>query len=203
VGTLHSGFPPLPYAVAALSPLLLMVFVSLVQDPLLRAYTIRNLAQGFRGLGPRPAILLSAAVSVVLVVLYFVVAGRARGANPNAIAQLNLALGTVMFAVAFVSTGRLGLTIGLHVAWDFSQGNVFGFPLAGLDRPGLASLFVVRQSHADALTGPAGFGPIGGLLETAAFVVAIALVLVYVHVRYGRVAVAAGDAVHRPVVAAG
>lgn len=192
-GTSHSGIPGLPYVVAALSLLLAMAFIGLVQDPLLRSYQIRSIAEGLRGIGSRTSVILAAVISVAIVAGSF----RVLGHPPNIVSPLNLTMGTIMFAVAFIFTGRLGLTMGLHLAWDFSTGNIFGFPLAGMDRASFASMFVVHQSQANVWTGPAAFGPIGGLLETTTFVVAIALILIYLRVRYGRLALATDLAVPR------
>jgi uncharacterized protein len=53
--------------------------------------------------------------------------------NPDATA-LGLAsnvLGGVMYGAAFVRTGRIWMPIGLHTAWNWMQGPVFGFNVSG------------------------------------------------------------------------
>ena len=53
--------------------------------------------------------------------------------NPDATA-LGLAsntLGGVMYGVAFVRTGRVWMPVGLHTAWNWMQGPVFGFNVSG------------------------------------------------------------------------
>lgn len=50
----------------------------------------------------------------------------------------SVALAGVMFAAAYAATGRLWLPIGMHAAWNFTQGSVFGLLVSGSDLgPGL------------------------------------------------------------------
>jgi uncharacterized protein len=60
--------------------------------------------------------------------------------NPNAtwIAALCIAVEAgILLAAAFVTTRRLWLPIGLHFAWNFTQGGVFGVPISGVPVVGL------------------------------------------------------------------
>ena len=69
--------------------------------------------------------------------------------NPGAslVGALGIAVEAgVMLGLAFVATGRLWLAIGIHTAWNFTQGGVFGLPVSGIASDGLL------RSH---LTGPA------------------------------------------------
>jgi CAAX protease family protein len=188
-GTLHSGVPPLPYAVAVLSPLLLVAFAAVFGDLMLRAYPIRNLSQGMRdwAFGPRGALILAWALTIGPVVANFLIQGQARGAHRTALTPLNSALAAVMLGLGYVLTGRLGLTMGLHLGWDFSQGSVFGFPVAGLDTASTASLFVVTQGQDNLWAGLRSFGPTGGLLVTFLFLTGILVQVLYVRMRYGPV----------------
>lgn len=54
--------------------------------------------------------------------------------NPSAsaLSVLGNTLGGVIYGVAFVATGRIWMSLGLHFAWNFVQGPVFGFPVSGL-----------------------------------------------------------------------
>jgi hypothetical protein len=69
-----------------------------------------------------------------------------------------------MLALAFVATRKLWLPIGLHIAWNFTQGGLFGLPVSGISTPGLLG------SH---LSGPAvfsggAFGVEGSLITVLA-----------------------------------
>jgi membrane protease YdiL (CAAX protease family) len=69
----------------------------------------------------------------------------------------------ILLAAAFVLTRRLWLCIGLHVAWNFTQGGIFGVAVSGTASKGL-----LRGT----LTGPTwlsggGFGAEGSLVAIA------------------------------------
>lgn len=140
---------------------LFMVVVGVYEEMVFRGYQIVNLAEGLNGPGMtrRQAVWSAVAISSV-------VFGLMHALNPNAtwISTLFIALAGVMLALPFVVTGRLSLSIGLHIGWNFFQGGVFGFPVSGA--PHRASLLQLRQQGPEWLTG-AGFGPEGGLLGLA------------------------------------
>jgi uncharacterized protein len=88
------------------------------------------------------------------------------GLNPgvSGLALAHLTVAGLVFAGSYLATRRLWLAMGLHFAWNFFQGPVFGFPVSGVAPNGLVSLHV---------TGPAlftggAFGPEGGLLGLGA-----------------------------------
>jgi membrane protease YdiL (CAAX protease family) len=82
--------------------------------------------------------------------------------NPNLSWQafLGLFLSGLFLAYGYLRTRQLWLPIGLHLGWNFFEGNVFGFPVSG-------QYFyqLIRQtvSGPDIITGGA-FGPEGGLI---------------------------------------
>jgi hypothetical protein len=66
--------------------------------------------------------------------------GLAHAANPNAstVSVVAIALEAgVLLAAAFILTRRLWLAIGLHAAWNFVQGGVFGVAVSGHTMGGL------------------------------------------------------------------
>lgn len=99
------------------------------------------------------------------------------GLNPglNAIALLNLALFGMFAGLYAMREGSLWGISALHSAWNWIQGNFFGFQVSGLDIGG-GSLLNLKTVSADWLTGGA-FGPEGGLAVTAVFVTGILIVL--------------------------
>ncbi len=61
-------------------------------------------------------------------------------ANPNATlwGAITIAIEAgIMLAAAFVFTRRLWLPIGIHFAWNFTQGTIFGVAVSGNDMKGL------------------------------------------------------------------
>ena len=69
-----------------------------------------------------------------------------------------------MLAAAYVLTRRLWLAIGIHAAWNFTQGGIFSVPTSGIRMNGL---FV------GSLNGPTWLS--GGAFGAEASVVAVAL----------------------------
>jgi membrane protease YdiL (CAAX protease family) len=82
--------------------------------------------------------------------------------NPNAtwISAAGIFLAGLFLAYAYLQTGQLWLSIGLHLGWNFFEGPVFGFPVSGID--------FYRITHIS-VTGPelwtgGSFGPEAGLI---------------------------------------
>ncbi len=94
------------------------------------------------GLGSWAALLLSA--------LFF---GFAHGANPGATAWSSAAIAIeagLLFGLLYHLTRSLYLCMGVHAAWNFSQGTVYGIPVSGLKADGW---LVSTRSGPDWLSG--------------------------------------------------
>jgi membrane protease YdiL (CAAX protease family) len=91
--------------------------------------------------------------------------------NPNVspIAFLNLFLFGVFTAFYVLFEGGLWGVFGIHTAWNWAQGNLFGLQVSGIP-PAAGSLFNLMEAGPDAVTG-GPFGPEGGLAVTAVLVV--------------------------------
>lgn len=61
-----------------------------------------------------------------------IVFGALHGLNEHASlwAILGSTLGGVAYGIAFVATGRIWLSFGLHFGWNYSLGPLFGFPIS-------------------------------------------------------------------------
>jgi hypothetical protein len=90
--------------------------------------------------------------------------------NPHvsALPMVNIGCAGVLFSVAYMKTRSLWLPFGIHLAWNFSQTTIYGFPTSGLD-PTSCSLVRLTQSGPTWIVG-GGFGPEGGLLATLALI---------------------------------
>lgn len=182
-----------PFAVGILAPVVVFVVVGISEEILSRGYQTRNMAEGFNfgGRHPRRALVAAWTVSSLLF-------GMLHVFNPNStwISTLNLMLAGLFLGLGLVLTGRLGLPIGLHITWNFFQGNVFGFPVSGNDFTS-ATFIAIRQGGPTLWTGGA-FGPEAGLIGVAAILLGSLLIVLWVRGRYGRLALAASYAVYVP-----
>lgn len=183
-----------PFLIALTGPLLISLVISIIEELLARGYQLRNLAEGLNmaQIGPRRAVVASWGISSLLFGLLHVF-------NPNAtwLSTLYLMLTGVFFGLGYVLTGRLGLPIGLHFAWNFVQGNIYGFPVSG-NIFGGATVIRVEQSGPALWTGGA-FGPEAGLIGIAAILLGCLLTVMWVQARYKRVAFYLPLAIYRPL----
>jgi len=135
--------------------LALGVGAALVEEPAYRGIMLGGLGQ----LMSRP---WAVALSSVIFGLAHLVAGGAAGANEWGGVVGIILVSSLIFAGAYYLTGRLWLGIGIHLAWNFTLGGIFGLPVSGV--PAIEGLI----SHAP-VTGPTlltggTFGPEGSVI---------------------------------------
>jgi len=173
------------FPLAILMPLGLFLCVGISEEVFSRGYQIKNLAEGMNGerFGAAGAIL----GATVLTSIFF---GFLHIANPNTtwISTLNLMTAGVFLALGYILTGELALPIGLHITWNFFQGNVFGFSVSGLE-PVAARFLEVRQAGPELLTGGA-FGPEGGLIGVGAMLLGCLMIFLWVRITRGKISLA-------------
>jgi len=111
---------------------------------------------------------------LMAVVLSGVLFGVVHLPNPHAtpLSVLSASLGGVMYGYAFVQTDRIWLSTGLHFAWNFFQGAVYGFPVSGLVMEGIVQQ---EQTGNPVLTGGA-YGPEGGVVGICGRVLVLLMV---------------------------
>lgn len=166
---------------AILVPAAFFVCIGIYEELVSRGYQITNLAEGlnYSGLGARAAVLLAWLLSSA----FF---GILHAFNPGAtvVSTFNIMLAGLLLGTGYVLTGQLAIPIGLHITWNFFQGNVFGFPVSGIRTIG-ATFVEVKQGGPALFTGGA-FGPEAGLLGLGAMVVGGSLIVLYTRLRYGK-----------------
>jgi hypothetical protein len=120
---------------------------ALIEETLVRAILFRLL---WRAFGPVPAFIMSAAVF-----------GVSHIVNPGAtvVSVLCIAFEAgIMLGALYALTGRLWVSIGVHAAWNFTQGYVFGAAVSGAEVGPALAHSVARPDASVLLTG-GSFGP--------------------------------------------
>ena len=176
--------------------IIIFVCIGFYEELFSRGYQLTNLAEGFSGLRHRGstlpvwlATILSAAVFGVLHLM-----------NPNAswMGAINImVVGVLTLGLGYILTGQLGISIGLHITWNLVQGNVYGFPVSGVDFRS-ATVFLIEQQGPELWTGGA-FGPEAGLLGLLATLLGALLIVWWTRRSYGRAVVREEIATYEPL----
>jgi membrane protease YdiL (CAAX protease family) len=98
-------------------------------------------------------------------------------ANPDfdALSWLNTLIAGIWFAVAYLKTRDLWFPFGIHLAWNWLQGPVFGISVSGVTGFASAPLFRAADSGPAWLTG-GNYGIEGGLACTLALIISIGMI---------------------------
>lgn len=158
----------------------IFMLVGFYEELLSRGYHLINLTEG----------IYHSSIGIQLAVYFAVIIsssvfGIGHLGNPGAtwVSTVNIILAGVLLAVGMVFTKQLGISIGLHISWNFFQGNVFGFAVSGTTVN--FSLINIRTTGNELFTGGA-FGPEAGLVGVFAMLIGIAAILIYIKARYAR-----------------
>lgn len=147
--------------------LLFFAATGALEEVVIRGYLLTNVAEGIKGYvgTARTAVVIAVVGTAALF-------GVLHAANPGgtALSFLNITLAGVFFGAAYAVTTSIAFPIGLHVAWNFTLGPVFGLPVSGLQTD--TALTPVQTQGPDLVTG-GSFGPEGGLVMLAALAVGV------------------------------
>jgi len=181
-GILVTRNPDQSFLLAILPPLGIFLFVGFYEELLFRGYQLTNLAEGLSGkvLSKKAAILLATLLSSA-------VFGILHATNPNAnlTSTINIGIAGIFLAIGFLLTGELAIPIGLHITWNFFQGNVFGFPVSG-GAYNSATVIAVNQLGPTNWTG-GSFGPEAGYIGLIGIALGILATIAWVRYRYGKI----------------
>ncbi|GAA0177511.1 type II CAAX endopeptidase family protein [Clostridium sediminicola] len=97
--------------------------------------------------------------------------------NPNVsyLGLLNIFLVGILFAIMFIKSGDLWMSIGYHITWNYFQGNIFGFNVSGKDVHGIYSLKYTTEN----IINGGKFGPEGGIITSIILIISIVFVIKY------------------------
>jgi hypothetical protein len=150
-----------------------MMGVGFYEELIFRGYFIPNLKEGaiIGSITPWQATL--GAVFITSAIF-----GIAHIWNPNAtlISTSYILIAGIMLTIPYLITGRLALSIGIHFAWNFAMGGIFGLPVSGLEMR--RSLIQVEEVGPDLWTG-GSFGPEAGIIGLVGMLIIILLVFGY------------------------
>lgn len=139
------------------------IAIGFYEELLFRGYRLQNLIEG---LNLTWALVISSAI-FALEHLF----------NPHSSFTSTVGIFTAGFFMAYgwVRTGRLWLSIGLHIGWNFFEGTVFGFPVSGLSFPQM-----IHQTNVGPVLITGGvFGPEAGLVILP--IIAVGAVLIWAY----------------------
>lgn len=118
----HAGFGRL------LAGAWLYLAVAFSEELLFRGYVFQRL---MRGMGPWPAQALMALLFAGIHWRNPGMAGATRGW-----ASLDIAIAAVLLGLCYLRTRSLAMPMGLHLAWNWTQGSLLGFRVSGLPSHG-------------------------------------------------------------------
>lgn len=142
---------------------LIFLAVGIYEEMNSRGYHLQNIEEGSN---LPTAVLLSSFIF-----------GLEHMTNPNVwwAALVGITVAGLFLAYAYLRTRQLWLPIGLHIGWNIFEGVVFGFPVSGIQLPGLIKHQVYGPEY---FTGGL-FGPEAGLVLLLGIIIGVLLVFWY------------------------
>lgn len=164
--TVNAASAATAIATTLLTTLIIFVVAAASEEALFRGYLLQTFARSdLKWFGV-----------AMTAVLFAFAHNQNPGSNPLALA--NTLLAGVWFAVAYFKTRDLWFPFGIHLAWNWLQGPVFGITVSGIT--GFAPDPLLRANDVGPawLTG-AGYGIEGGVACTVALVLSMAGILFF------------------------
>ena len=142
----------------------LALSAAVTEELWMRALLFRLL---WRAFGPFPAFLLSAAAFAAM---------HLANAGAGVLSTATVAVAGLMFCAVYAFTGTIWAPIGLHLAWNFAQGYLFGATVSGGDLGGSVLVSTPVDGAPTWLTGGA-FGPEASVVALVLVALVTALTL--------------------------
>lgn len=171
------------FLISLITYFIFLLVASTVEELFYRGYILQNIAEGLNfNNNPNNAIIFALILSSVLFGLTHVFNDGA-----TLVSTINIMLAGILLATGYILTGRLAISIGLHFAWNFFQGNIFGFAISGNTfMKDSVTLISIEQRGPEALTGGV-FGPEAGIMGLITMLIITLLVILWVYIREGQI----------------
>ncbi len=149
-----------------------MLLVSILEETFFRGYLFTNLYDGFdsKKRTKKQTLLISLMLSSILFGL-----AHFNTNNSSFFSITLLTCNGIVWCIPFIISKNLGLSIGLHTAWNFTQTQL-GFTMSG-NTP-LHSLYKIENVGSDFFTG-GEYGPEAGVLGLIGFGMMLFMSLLY------------------------
>ena len=148
----HATFSYADLSLKVIQIILLLASVALLEETIIRGYVLQTLNWGY---GPASALIASSMLF-----------GAGHFLNPGA--ALPGFMGTtaagLLLGYSYLVTRRLWMPIGIHFAWNLTLGPILGFPVSGVNVPGI----IHQEVSGPPLWMGGKFGPEAGLLTLIA-----------------------------------
>ena len=112
-------------------------------------------------------------VSIILNGLLF---GLIHFANPgfSVLAMINISLCGILFSIVTLKNRNIWWSVGIHFGWNFTQGNLLGFKVSGINQSGL----IAATLKGNYLFSGGTFGIEGSLICTITLIIYITWLIV-------------------------
>lgn len=129
---------------------ILFTLAGVLEEVLMRGYLFQALIEGSR--------------TWIAIVVFSLVFSVTHYFNPNFswMGALNIFLAGVLLSVAYVKTRSLWMPIGLHMAWNWTQGPLWGMNVSGIE---IANSLVTSVPKGNELLSGGSFGGEGSLVS--------------------------------------
>jgi len=140
-------------AISMLIFLLLFIFVGFFEELMMRGYLFQVLIEGSNKW-----------IAMILLSLVFSIIHMF---NPNfsASGALNIFLAGMLLSIAYLKTLSLWMPIGIHIAWNWTQGPLWGMNVSGME---IKDSFLVSLPQGPELLSGGEFGAEGSLISSVA-----------------------------------
>jgi len=151
------------------------LLVGIWEETFFRGYLFTTIAKDLESkINYRGAVLVAITISSMLFGM-----AHLGTSNTSILSIVFLTINGMVWCVPFIITKNLGLSIGLHAAWNFTQTQI-GFTMSGNKA---TNAFYTIENHVSDLWTGGEYGPEAGILGLLGFATMLLLSLVYLRFR--------------------